>query len=134
MSEHLVELHIANHGTITLELNAEKAPKTVANFLEYVKEGHYDGTIFHRVIDGFMIHAGQPTKDFVDRAVRSILLRQGVLGIKVKIMLPYDPTGKQGPKRPLPDSVTVLEPKEDLPAAQEKPEEAPARVPTATAA
>ena len=87
-----------------------------------------------KFIDGFMIHAGQPTKDFVDRAVRSILLRQGVLGIKVKIMLPYDPTGKQGPKRPLPDSVTVLEPKEDLPAAQEKPEEAPARVPTATAA
>jgi cyclophilin family peptidyl-prolyl cis-trans isomerase len=58
MSEHLVELHIANHGTITLELNAEKAPKTVANFLEYVKEGHYDGTIFHRVIDGFMIQGG----------------------------------------------------------------------------
>jgi peptidyl-prolyl cis-trans isomerase B (cyclophilin B) len=58
MSEHLVELHIANHGTITLELNAEKAPKTVANFLEYVKEGHYDATIFHRVIDGFMIQGG----------------------------------------------------------------------------
>ncbi len=45
-------------GDITLELDAEKAPKTVANFLEYVKSGHYDGTIFHRVIDGFMIQGG----------------------------------------------------------------------------
>ncbi len=47
-----------NHGNITLELDAEKAPKTVENFLEYVKSGHYDGTIFHRVIDGFMIQCG----------------------------------------------------------------------------
>lgn len=47
-----------NHGVITLELDAEKAPKTVANFLAYVESGHYDGTIFHRVIDGFMIQGG----------------------------------------------------------------------------
>lgn len=47
-----------NHGKIKLELDAEKAPKTVANFLEYVRAGHYDGTIFHRVIDGFMIQGG----------------------------------------------------------------------------
>ena len=47
-----------NHGQITLELDAEKAPKTVENFLSYVKSGHYDGTIFHRVIDGFMIQGG----------------------------------------------------------------------------
>ncbi len=47
-----------NHGTITLDLDAEKAPKTVANFLAYVEAGHYDGTIFHRVIDGFMIQGG----------------------------------------------------------------------------
>ncbi|MBN3853082.1 MULTISPECIES: peptidylprolyl isomerase [unclassified Paraburkholderia] len=53
----MVELH-TNHGVIKLELNAEKAPKTVANFLEYVKSGHYDGTVFHRVIDGFMIQGG----------------------------------------------------------------------------
>jgi peptidyl-prolyl cis-trans isomerase B (cyclophilin B) len=45
-------------GTITLELDAEKAPKTVANFLEYVNSGHYDNTIFHRVINGFMIQGG----------------------------------------------------------------------------
>ncbi len=53
-----VELHIAGYGVVTLELDAEKAPKTVANFLAYVNKGHYDGTIFHRVIDGFMIQGG----------------------------------------------------------------------------
>jgi peptidyl-prolyl cis-trans isomerase B (cyclophilin B) len=47
-----------NHGQITLELDADKAPKTVENFLSYVNSGHYDGTIFHRVIDGFMIQGG----------------------------------------------------------------------------
>jgi peptidyl-prolyl cis-trans isomerase B (cyclophilin B) len=47
-----------NHGDITLELDADKAPKTVENFLSYVKSGHYDGTIFHRVINGFMIQGG----------------------------------------------------------------------------
>ena len=53
-----VELHIAGGGVITLELDEQKAPKTVANFLAYVKKGHYDGTIFHRVIDGFMVQGG----------------------------------------------------------------------------
>lgn len=47
-----------NKGDITLTLDAAKAPKTVANFLAYVKSGHYDGTIFHRVIDNFMIQGG----------------------------------------------------------------------------
>jgi len=47
-----------NYGKIKIELDAEKAPKTVENFLSYVKSGHYDGTIFHRVIDGFMIQGG----------------------------------------------------------------------------
>ena len=47
-----------NHGTITLELDAEKAPLTVENFIQYVNDGFYDGTIFHRVIDGFMIQGG----------------------------------------------------------------------------
>jgi peptidyl-prolyl cis-trans isomerase B (cyclophilin B) len=47
-----------NLGKITAELDAEKAPKTVANFLAYMKAGHYDNTIFHRVIDGFMIQGG----------------------------------------------------------------------------
>ena len=53
-----VELHIAGRGIITLELDEAKAPKTVANFVSYVKKGHYDGTIFHRVIDGFMVQGG----------------------------------------------------------------------------
>jgi peptidyl-prolyl cis-trans isomerase B (cyclophilin B) len=47
-----------NHGNIKIELDAANAPKTVANFLNYVHSGHYDGTIFHRVIDGFMIQGG----------------------------------------------------------------------------
>ena len=53
-----VDLHIAGEGVVTLELDEQKAPKTVANFLAYVKKGHYDGTIFHRVIDGFMVQGG----------------------------------------------------------------------------
>jgi peptidyl-prolyl cis-trans isomerase B (cyclophilin B) len=47
-----------NHGAIKIELDAEKAPKTVENFLAYVNAGHYNGTIFHRVIDGFMVQGG----------------------------------------------------------------------------
>ncbi|WP_436493702.1 peptidylprolyl isomerase [Actinokineospora sp. HUAS TT18] len=52
-----VKLH-TTHGEIVLQLDAEKAPKTVENFIEYVKNGHYDGTIFHRVIPNFMIQGG----------------------------------------------------------------------------
>jgi peptidyl-prolyl cis-trans isomerase B (cyclophilin B) len=58
MSNPKVELHILDHGVITLELNEEKAPKSVANFLNYVNKGHYDGTIFHRVISNFMVQGG----------------------------------------------------------------------------
>ena len=53
----MVTLH-TSHGDIQLELDAEKAPKTVENFLAYARSGHYDGTIFHRVIDNFMIQGG----------------------------------------------------------------------------
>jgi peptidyl-prolyl cis-trans isomerase B (cyclophilin B) len=53
----MVKLH-TNHGVITLELDAAKAPVTVENFLGYVKSGHFNNTIFHRVIDGFMIQGG----------------------------------------------------------------------------
>jgi len=58
MSNPKVELHVTNYGVITLELDAEKAPKSVANFLNYVNKGHYNKTIFHRVIPGFMIQGG----------------------------------------------------------------------------
>jgi peptidyl-prolyl cis-trans isomerase B (cyclophilin B) len=54
-------------GDILLELDAEKAPETVENFLNYVKNGHYDGTIFHRVIDGFMIQGGGMTADMREK-------------------------------------------------------------------
>ena len=58
MSNPQVELHIATLGVITLELDADKAPKTVANFLSNVSKGHYNNTIFHRVIPGFMVQGG----------------------------------------------------------------------------
>ncbi len=58
MSNPKVELHIADYGVITLELDQEKAPKSAANFLAYVKKGHYDNTIFHRVIPNFMVQGG----------------------------------------------------------------------------
>merc|ERR1719228_1296920 len=61
-----------------------------------------------------MIHSGNPAEEYVDTAVRHVLLRQGVLGIKVKIMLPHDPSGKTGPKTPLPDHVSIVEPKEEI--------------------
>ncbi|XP_031630738.1 40S ribosomal protein S3 [Contarinia nasturtii] len=64
--------------------------------------------------EGLMIHSGDPCNVYVDTATRHVLLRQGVLGIKVKIMLPYDPNGKSGPKKPLPDNVTVIEPKDEV--------------------
>ena len=68
-----VILH-TNHGTIGIELDAERAPKTTENFLEYVRSGHYDNTVFHRVIDGFMIQGGgfepgmrqKPTRAAID--------------------------------------------------------------------
>jgi peptidyl-prolyl cis-trans isomerase B (cyclophilin B) len=58
MANPQVELHITGHGIITIELDADKAPKSAENFLAYVKKGHYDGTIFHRIIDGFMVQGG----------------------------------------------------------------------------
>ena len=58
MSNPQVELHIKDHGVITLELDHEKAPKSVTNFLSYVQNGHYDNTVFHRVIKNFMIQGG----------------------------------------------------------------------------
>ena len=53
----MIRLH-TNHGTIALELDAERAPQTVENFIAYVRRGHYDNTLFHRVINGFMIQGG----------------------------------------------------------------------------
>jgi len=68
-----------------------------------------------KFVEGFMIHSGQPIRDYVDTAIRHVMLRQGVLGIKVKIMLEHDPTGKVGPKTAIPDTVIILDPKEEIP-------------------
>ena len=77
----MVKLH-TNHGAITLELNAEKAPKTVENFLAYVKSGHYDGTIFHRVIDGFMIQGGGFAKGMQQKSTLGQIENEASNGLK----------------------------------------------------
>ena len=64
--------------------------------------------------DGFMIKTGNAGQEYTDVAVRHVLMRQGVIGVKVSIMLPHDPTGKIGPKRLLDDVITILEPKEEV--------------------
>jgi len=69
-------------GTITLELDDAKAPVTVANFVQYAKDGHYDGTIFHRVIDGFMIQGGGFTKDMNQKKTREPIRNEAMNGLK----------------------------------------------------
>jgi len=69
-------------GDIVVELYPEKAPKTVENFLQYVKDGHYDGTIFHRVIDGFMIQGGGFTRDMVQKPTRGPVMNEADNGLR----------------------------------------------------
>ena len=69
-------------GTITLELNEEKAPETVRNFVKYAEDGHYDGTIFHRVIDGFMIQGGGFTKAMNQKPTREPIRNEAMNGLK----------------------------------------------------
>ena len=69
-------------GPITLELDEAKAPQTVANFLKYVDAGHYDGTIFHRVIDGFMIQGGGFTKDMRQKPTNAPVKNESANGLK----------------------------------------------------
>ena len=68
-------------GDIVLELDGEKAPKTVENFLAYVQNGHYDGTIFHRVIDGFMIQGGGFMPDMMQKATRDPIENEAANGL-----------------------------------------------------
>ncbi|HZY19487.1 MAG TPA: peptidylprolyl isomerase [Ramlibacter sp.] len=82
MSNPKVELHIAGQGVVTLELDQAKAPKSVANFLEYVKNGHYDGTIFHRVIDGFMIQGGGFTPGMQQKPTGEAIENEANNGLK----------------------------------------------------
>ena len=69
-------------GDIVLELNAEKAPKSVANFLQYVKNGHYKDTIFHRVIDGFMIQGGGFDKNMKQKPTAAPIQNEAKNGLK----------------------------------------------------
>ena len=69
-------------GTISLELDELKAPVTVRNFVEYAKSGHYDGTIFHRVIDGFMIQGGGFTKAMNQKSTRPPIVNEAANGLK----------------------------------------------------
>jgi peptidyl-prolyl cis-trans isomerase B (cyclophilin B) len=71
-----------NYGTITLELDAEKAPKTCANFMQYVDEGFYSDTIFHRVIDGFMIQGGGMTADMREKSTRAPIENEANNGLR----------------------------------------------------
>jgi len=71
-----------NHGRISIELDQEHAPKTVANFLEYVRAGHFDNTLFHRVIDGFMIQGGGFTPDFRQKPTRAPIENEAGNGLK----------------------------------------------------
>ncbi len=71
-----------SQGEILLELDATKAPETVANFLEYVREGHYDGTVFHRVIPGFMIQGGGMTADLKPKKTRSPIKNEAANGLQ----------------------------------------------------
>ncbi len=68
-------------GTIEVELNPEKAPVTVENFLKYVKEGHYDGLIFHRVINNFVIQGGGLTPDMIERPTHGPIICESANGL-----------------------------------------------------
>ena len=82
MSQPQVELHIRQLGVITLELDTDKAPVSSANFLEYVRKGHYDNTIFHRVIPGFMIQGGGFEPGMKEKRSGSPIQNEAANGLK----------------------------------------------------
>jgi peptidyl-prolyl cis-trans isomerase B (cyclophilin B) len=77
----MVRLH-TNHGIIGIELDAERAPKTVQNFLEYARSGHYDNTIFHRVINGFMIQGGGFEPGMSQKPTRAPIENEATNGLR----------------------------------------------------
>ena len=79
----MVVLH-TNHGDIKLELDADNAPATVANFLQYVRDGHYNNTVFHRVIDGFMIQGGGMEPGMKQKPTRAAIANEATNGLKNK--------------------------------------------------
>jgi len=82
MSNPQVELHIEELGVITLELDADKAPKSTENFLAYVNKGHYDRTIFHRVIPGFMVQGGGFEPGMTQKSVGAPINNEANNGLK----------------------------------------------------
>jgi peptidyl-prolyl cis-trans isomerase B (cyclophilin B) len=71
-----------NHGDILIELDTDKAPITAANFEQYARDGYYDGTLFHRVINGFMIQGGGYTSDFSEKRTRAPIENEAKNGLK----------------------------------------------------
>ena len=102
MSHPQVELHIAGMGVITLELDADKAPKSTANFLAYVNKGHYDNTVFHRVIPGFMIQGGgfepgmnqKPTDAAIDNEANNGLKNNNYTVAMARTQAPHSATAQ----------------------------------------
>lgn len=82
MSNPQVELHIAGKGVILIELDAEKAPLSTENFLHYVNKGHYDNTIFHRVIAGFMVQGGGFQPDMAQKHADAAIQNEANNGLK----------------------------------------------------
>ncbi len=80
----MIKLH-TNHGVITLNLFADKAPETVANFIQYVKDGHYDNTIFHRVISNFMIQGGGFDINMKEQKTRDSIKNEANNGVSNKL-------------------------------------------------
>lgn len=82
MANPQVELHIAGRGVITIELDEAKAPKSAANFLAYVKSGHYDNTVFHRVIPGFMVQGGGFEPGMKQKSTQAPITNEADNGLK----------------------------------------------------
>ena len=85
MSNPKVKLTIKGYGDITLELDEAKAPKSVENFLAYVKKGHYDNTVFHRVIPGFMVQGGGFTSEMSQKPTRPPVVLEAKNGLKNQV-------------------------------------------------
>jgi peptidyl-prolyl cis-trans isomerase B (cyclophilin B) len=102
MANPQVELHITGHGVITLELDAEKAPKSTANFLAYVTSGHYNNTVFHRVIDGFMVQGGgfepgmnqKPTQEAIENEANNGLKNNKYTVAMARTQAPHSATAQ----------------------------------------
>ena len=102
MANPQVELHITGHGVITIELDAEKAPLSAANFLSYVNKGHYNNTVFHRVIPGFMVQGGgfepgmnqKPTQDAIENEANNGLKNNKYTIAMARTQAPHSATAQ----------------------------------------